>query len=207
MHQKDTQFADWMDWFRGERYGQSDPFRVPDGRRCTTDGVMAMVAAHDGPTVDNTKYVERGKFIGNYLASSPKNERDLSRDFMEQFGPCVHPDFDECENCKGSGESRHVCDCDFCDETKEECGECDGKGKEVYDPDKRPVRLWGMAFDANLIAYMVEHAPAADAYRLRLLDGVLLISTDLWDGLIVKLSLGGDNAVDVMEPMASIESA
>jgi hypothetical protein len=35
----------------------------------------------------------------------------------------------ECERCKGKGREPHRCDCEYCTQDDEECGDCDGKGK------------------------------------------------------------------------------
>lgn len=188
MFEKSTAFANWMSWFSHEN--RDEPFRLPDGRRCTTNGRWAMVAQNDGPVCEGDKFANRGKVIAGHLEAEAIHEREVSREFMEQFGPCNHPEIGVCQTCEGRGDVPHVCGCDLCEEDTELCGECDGKGKSINQPDQRKVTLWGHPFSANMIAYMVEHAPAATGYRLRVTPNVLVIATDQWEGVVVRLHPG-----------------
>lgn len=68
----------------------------------------------------------------------------------------------ECDECGGTGEYEHDCNCEFCIESTDgECDECDGKGKHegVTEPERRPILFRGQYLNAVLLARVFSVLP------------------------------------------------
>lgn len=96
---------------------------------------------------------------------------------------------EECEECAGTGEVDHECDCDLCTEEYDDCPECEGKGKFTGEDAKsdcsecreRAIEIHGQRFAVlylRKIAALGDPLIAVDDdkmhFRAGLVKGVLL---------------------------------
>lgn len=218
MYAKDTLFADWLSWFAGER--ATKPFSLPDGRRTATDGRM-IVAVNDGgqtfPVPDGLEKAPGRSVtflaepaIGGTVSVSPKH-------LLEVVGACEHPAAVPCAECNGTKRMRHSCDCEYCDRDYHDgCDWCDSTGKTESIPDARPMTIYGRPFDANRIAYILEHTPEAEAVQVYLSgDSVKLhIVAPQWhavlggmtEDVITNARREGRKLVEVMEELSHVRN-
>lgn len=190
----------WLKWFVGS---DDTPewtrtvFRLADGSFAATDGRVAVVTAEQMPfdvPAPDAKLAARTDHVAKYLAIPAEKSITMSCEtVLEMFGACKHPAIGKCNNCKGKGEVSHDCDCDLCEKDTEPCENCDGTGKAESIPDKRYVSLWNHPIDANLISYVLAHAPAAEQYALEIYPQtsdyhLLRIVTPTWTAIIVMLT-------------------
>jgi len=189
MHTKDTQFADWLMWFtRDESSLQaSQPFRCLDGR-VASNGKYAVFTRDGGPAVDSTyrQTLEAVMSVKKPGVTLPFAE------FRAMVGECQHPAMEICPKCGGEKWVEHDCDCELCEVEKERCGYCEQTGKALSEPEKRAVTFWGTAFDANQVAYVLEHVPAADQVTVYVVPGdanILHIVAEDWHAVVCGLDV------------------
>ncbi len=209
MFEANTKFADWLEWFTAY-YAIDDTMRVfalPSGKRAATDGKSCVIDLLPGPS--SSPNTERGKRLADSIQGllemvEIKHERTMNfAEMGSAFGACEHPSVKTCRACDGKKIMPHDCGCDLCEADEEECGECGGAGRAFFTPDINPVECWGTCFDANRVAYMIEHAPKSETYTVRLCGDdrrrfdTLQIITPTWHGIIVDCT-SIKNAREVM---------
>ena len=172
MYAKDTQFSDWLCWYTNkDRENMAQPFPLDDGKRAATNGTIAVVTSEEG-------------------SSSPCHKPPIVD--VADVGPCEHPARDVCPKCCGTKEVDHECDCSLCEAEFEDCKECDGTGWIETIPETRYVTIWGELFNANLVAYVLEHAPQDHQYTLRLVkcgeNPTLHIVAAKWHAIVVAMT-------------------
>lgn len=173
MHAADSEKPHWLYWFigkSGERYGSvPHPFRLPNGMRAASCGLMVMVAVttEDGYAAEDKSGYP--KAVMELLSLPIEKSVGLTRQKATAlFGECVHPATISCRECKGNGKVSHKCNCGFCEVTTEKCGTCNGGGLLSDPPPYRLIAVWGVAFNANLVAYALEHMPRSESYKFSL---------------------------------------
>ena len=188
MHTADTQFVDWIDWFRDDL----QPFALSDGRRAATNGYIAVIVS-DGGRVEPLPNAKKGRAdtIEKVLKGTPETTIEVEyANAVEVFAPCEHPATITCPDCKGTCKVDHECYCDLCETAYEDCGAC-WKGETETVPDNRYCSVLGKPFNANKIAYVFAHAPAASRATLamhRVSDSNHLhIITPLWTAIVVGM--------------------
>lgn len=115
MFESDARFADWLDWFIGEREQIASPFRLPDGRRCATDSKIAVVTTDEGHSaiIEGDWYAKIPERTQSFF-SLPVDKEETVENMAERFGECEHPTVQKCSTCKGRKTIDHVCGCDLC---------------------------------------------------------------------------------------------
>jgi len=212
MYPADMKFADWLQWFTHDYHDETQHlFRLPDGRTAATDGKVAVVTT-EKTAAEPVTLVRREsipEFIVGMLESPAIKSNTLSRARIKEiFGVCEHPQQTVCSECKGEKVVPHYCGCYLCEAEEEKCGECEGTGVEDELPDTRPVNVWSEPVNANLVAYVLAHAPASEEYVLSIiLPAVgknpcsLRINTPRWDAIVGGLTIEGrEGTPEVMEP-------
>lgn len=198
MFAADAHMSHWLMFFRNpDDYPDwsKTPFRLADGRYAATDSKIAAVTAEQMPfdvPMPDEKMMNRVAVISKCLAEPAQKTITLPREtVLAMFGPCEHPVISECEDCDGTGFVPHNCSCDLCEVDDEDCRNCDGIGKAQSTPDTQYALLWGHPLNANLVAYVLAHAPAAEQYTLEICsqNGVhhLRIVTPTWTAIVVMM--------------------
>lgn len=197
MHTTDTQFARWLSWFADPDSRTKVPFLLPNGWAVATDGRFA-VATPEAEGIEPPKDIRES--IPGYLVEmlmKPGTHETIvpHARMVEMFGACEHPKAETCPHCSGRKVVDHDCDCEYCQKATEPCGFCEEAGVAETRPEARPVCLWGVPIDANRAAYILEHAPPADNYWLRVITGpantehqILRIDTPKWSALLVGMT-------------------
>ena len=201
MFPADMQVADWLQWFV-EDSDTSEArlwFHLPDGRRCATDGKMAVITGDPSPN-DAAPGVLTGRHqtvptkVMEILAQPPQKSITLPwSEAVALFGPCEHMTTTTCPQCKGKKKMPHRCGCGLCEADEEDCDFCDGTGIAEEYPEIKTVRVWGTLFDPNRAAYILAHAPACDEVTLALCKNavssgeVLRFTTARWEAVLVPL--------------------
>lgn len=217
MHTKNSTFTDWLQWFYDPdaAYGPKGPLAMPDGSRMATNNIVAVVTNTSGLTVDyEGRRGNQADHVVKLLAQDAAATGEYTYDEMRAaFGEAEHPSEGKCQKCEGTGSVEHRCNCDLCHENIEDCPDCGGEGTCGTEPERRSVPALGCLVDANIVAYVVEHAPRSDAYQVGVIAnavslyksvGVLRIVTSEWSALIVGLELnenasdGDENTVEVL---------
>jgi hypothetical protein len=198
-----TAIASW-EWLRpltaddgkGVKEWMAEPFSL-DGNVVVTSGPIFAVhlggaedvgpLKHDrAPTPDVLRSV-LGPAISADVTAWPVAPRGA---LAEWAGPyeAYHVEVTECQDCDGSGEIDHECDCDLCDETSEECEACDGEGERSvgHVPDIRPGILFGCPVNRNYVARVLAHAPAGDV-RICRLKHIVCLAGEGWRSGVVDL--------------------
>lgn len=165
MHFADSNYSDWLQWFTGDysEYGKM-PFRLPNGMRAASTGYVSASTWDDGP-------VGPGPGTGpKLLPELNVKEADFSvviskDDAAKLFGPCEHRLKVKCANCNGVLRQPHHCDCPLCETAEEACEACGETGFEEIEPGHRTANVSGIRFNANLIAYALEHSPPSKGCR------------------------------------------
>ena len=183
----------WLGWFYEPEGRFPNPIRMPDGKKVmATEGTMAIVADIPGfqtlePPLPRHKAAAFA--VADWLAADASKSADgvdaaALRRFADEGKPAR--EIVTCPFCKGKGHTMHVCGCDLCDETEEECEDCEGDGTVVNEDDEpRWGILFGQVFDRRLIGYLLEHAPAEPQLKLELTAEKLRIVTPAWSAIIM----------------------
>lgn len=202
MFSADTQCAFWLQWFTmdSETHPANRWFLLADGRKCATNGNTAVVTRDDTDQVPGTHEGNRletmGAAVTKMLAAPAEKSISLPHaDAVRMLGPCEHITAATCTNCKGKKTVYHICSCNLCEAETEDCDLCNGTGVMDTFPEIRYVTLWNRPFDANKIAYILDHAPETIAVDLELVktreggsaDYVIRISTARWQAVLVQL--------------------
>jgi len=195
MYPADMQCVDWLRWFTNDDHDETQHFfRLPGGRTAATSGYFAVVTAEKTAKEPVTLVFRKmiPELIVGMLETPAIKSNTLSRTrMMDLFGECDHPRSTVCSECKGEKIVPHDCGCYLCEANQEECGECDGKGAKTELPETRPVNVWSEPINANLVAYVLAHAPAAEEYVLSIIRTYpcyLRIHTPRWDAIVGGLN-------------------
>ena len=169
MYAKDTKLSDWLSWFTRDHDTSpiKQAFRLPGGRRVASDGSMAVVTTEDGQVVELSGDSKIPASILGFMALPFGAEVMFTLEQLTaMFGACEGVKVVTCPQCKGAKEVEHNCGCDLCNANFEECNFCDGKGVAEEIPEPRYRCVLGKPFDAERIAYILEHAPKSEEYRV-----------------------------------------
>ena len=206
MFSADTQCAWWLQWFTmdSDTHAANRWFLLADGRKCATNGSIAVVTKDEsdqvpGPVTEDRigmRIKSMGEVVTKMLAMPAEKRISLPHaDAVRMFGPCEHITTATCATCNGKKQVPHYCSCDLCDAETEDCDRCNAEGFMDTFPEIRYATLWNRAFDANKIAYILAHAPetiAVDIELVKVKDGtgadyVVRISTARWQAVLVQM--------------------
>jgi len=193
MFKADSVMPHWSHWFFWHRPPWANGvWLLSDGQWAASDGRIGVVFRGQGEAVfTSPKEETKTKFMA-MLTAPAKHSKIFSRDeIVALFGACIHPQMQVCSKCKGVGESHHYCDCNMCTAEMEQCPQCEGTKIEEVEPDTRHRRVWGQGFNANYVAYLLAHTPAAKSYTLELVElqdkNYLRVTTEEWQGVIAPM--------------------
>jgi len=192
MFPPDTQVQFWLQWFVSRdagRHSFDQWFQADDGSKVATDGRMAVSTKDEtevAPFVFDYKASPQ-KSIPEMLAAPAKKTMTLPHDDMvKRFGT-----FEMIRCGCNDGQMKHDCDCKFCTTSQEECDTCEGTGWKTKQ-EARHVACWGMPFDANCVAYLIEHAPAAESYIVEIVkyksNNLIRIKTERWSFVLTEMT-------------------
>ena len=198
IHPKESLYTDWLRWFTKFEIedGIGKPFDLNDGWQAATNGYIGIVAKKKDvtySTLDHRRADTIIKIMSGLTEIKPEDgDKVFGPELAGIVGECIHPIKKTCSRCGGKGVVTHYCDCDLCEEDEEKCFDCYGKGDD-FEVEKRCAKILGLCVDANLVAYMMDHAPRQDEYRLRIGNSpdnkqkILLVITKEWVGCVPEL--------------------
>lgn len=141
IHKADFKPSDYLEWFASENVNLPI-FRLSDGKRCGTNGRIAVVTPQDGP-VSELKRPTLLKSVPDMLAKEAFRSETMDRARLSAVaGPCEYVKDEHCDGC--------------------ECGNCDGGWFDVG-PEVRPVNIWGKPINANFVALVLAKCPPCES--------------------------------------------
>lgn len=220
MFAADTQVAFWMQWFTmdSDTHPANRWFLLKDGRKCASNGSMAVVSSDETDQIPGThegnRLTSMGDAVTKMLAAPHEKHASMPHaEAVKLFGECAYMSLTTCTRCKGKKLVPHVCGCDLCEADVEDCYLCNGDGLMEEFPEIRYVTLWSRPFDANKVAYILAHAPATIAVDMELIvkprtdqgkfEYLLRITTARWQAVLVELTPQSDRGQDSPELMGA----
>jgi hypothetical protein len=178
MHAANFKPTDWLQWFTSD----CDPSQLDAERIVALDSRMAVVrpgTSGAGPAPEKVS-------AAIVLAEPARRTLTVDADVLRAAcGRPEHPARKLCDDCRGTGRKPHACACILCEVDMEDCG-CDG-GRETVLPAFRKRELFGAVIDANLLAYLIEHAPASGVLTVDYFGYVFRIVSPDWTALIARV--------------------
>lgn len=209
MHTADSQFAHWLQWFCDDRTPQ--PFAVPDGRVCGSDGKIAVITAEAVPI---TPLVGRlanvpERVAGLLALPLVKSRPMLFAQLAEMFQPHVPITTTTCDRCHGKKKVQHICECELCNADEENCDQCDATGViDEYPQDKRCL-MFGEMFDWHRLSYLFAHVPPTLQCEVGIVAAItdedtatpatLRIITDEWTAVVSSMDKRVAEPMDARE--------
>jgi hypothetical protein len=154
--------------------------RVPEESGMIRDELLGLHAGHDPDggrwvmaTNGHIAIAERGvrEVTSNRDISAPLRIEGSAigeysgADLLMWAGMPEYPRVSPCRECDGHGRREHSCNCELCQETREDCPGCDGKGRR-WDWDERHGTVLGFRFNRNYVAMVVDAIGPASTFRV-----------------------------------------
>lgn len=158
-------------------YATPGIFTTKDGRKVSygTDGHQIVMVHGElkGCTPREKPGIE-------FAIIEPQGVEVLAAD-LKAFLECDKPTTQKCEECGGSGERDHECNCEYCHTRTEECG-CDGLSVRIVNPGYLGIARLNRALLADVLRDVTDETVRVHVVGKE--SAVFVFTSEFWAGVM-----------------------